>query len=607
MDELNLVGAKLGNYLLQRVLGRGQMGVVYLALDEALLRPTAVKVLPLSSVDQDPKTALLAEARSVAKLNHPSVVQIYSVARQGNWRYIAMEYVEGASADVTVARHGPFSPARATAVILQLAGALDLAHSSGIIHRDVKPANILIKSDGTAKLSDFGMAISSMKASQAGVRAGTPHYFAPEVWRGEPSSVASDIYALGATYYHLLSGRPPFIASTIQELGMAHQQRDVPELAELPAAVAAVCMRLVRLCMAKHPDDRPASAQAVSWEARGALRDLEAGPASRPRSSSVPVTSAPAARPAASEAWRSAGFQQEPFSPQEEHGLRELRELPYHEAPFEGLLATLQERLTPGETIVLDGAAGSGRTTLARALLASRRAPGAYVDESGAPRADSLIERAARALGAVASATGGGSAALEGLLDALTSRSPDHQVPLIVVEGVRAHTRASDELARLVMAARSTRYFSVLVTGDAELAADLLGGHGAPDHRIELPALDVHQVRRYLEAWIAATRAAEAAPLHLTVDAWLLLALSADGNPAQLNALARRMLLAKGAGVLTSWDAWLSTSAPLRDADAPPPPRPAEWPTAKVLQLLNRGRRAAGLSERSPATPLALE
>jgi Protein kinase domain len=601
IDELNLVGAKLGNYLLQRVLGRGQMGVVYLALDEALLRPTAVKVLPLGSVEQDPKTALLAEARSVAKLNHPSVVQIYSVARQGAWRYIAMEYVEGASADVLVARHGPFSPARATAVILQLAGALDLAHSSGIIHRDVKPGNILIKSDGTAKLSDFGMAISSMNASQAGVRAGTPHYFAPEVWRGEPASVASDIYALGATYYHLLSGRPPFTASTIPELGMAHQQRDVPELPELPAAVAAVCMRLVRLCMAKHPDERPASAQAVSWEARGALRDLEAGPALRPRSISAPLTrSAPAARPVASEAWRSAGFHQEPFSPQE--GLRDLRELPYREAPFEGLLATLQERLTPGETIVLDGAAGSGRTTLARALLASRRAPGAYLDTTGAPHDDSLIERAARALGAVASATGGGSASLEGLLDALTSRSPD-QVPLIVVEGVLAHTRASDELARMVLAARSTRYFSLLVTGDAELAAELLGVAGGADHRIELPALDVHQVRRYLEAWIAATRAAEAAPLHLTVDARLLLALSSDGNPARLNALARRMLLAKGAGVLTSWEAWLSTSAPLRDADAPPPPRPAEWPTAKVLQLLNRGRRAAGLPERAPATP----
>ena len=159
-DTLNLAGVKLGNYRLVRMLGRGNMGAVYLATDEALLRPTAVKVLTWSPSEHDPEAWFLEEARSVAKLNHPSVIQIYSVARHGPHCYIAMEYVEGVSADVMVSRKGAFSAERATEVILQLAAALELAHASGIIHRDVKPGNILIKADGTAKLGDFGMAVS---------------------------------------------------------------------------------------------------------------------------------------------------------------------------------------------------------------------------------------------------------------------------------------------------------------------------------------------------------------------------------------------------------------------------------------------------------------
>src|SRR4029078_2498517 len=115
---------------------------------------------------------------------------------------------EGVAADALVQSDGPFSAERATEVILQLAAALELAHESGIIHRDVKPGNILIKSDGTAKLGDFGMAVSAMRPDAWTVRAGTPHYFAPEIWRGEPASVSTDLYALGATYYYLLTGRP---------------------------------------------------------------------------------------------------------------------------------------------------------------------------------------------------------------------------------------------------------------------------------------------------------------------------------------------------------------------------------------------------------------
>src|SRR5258705_2594695 len=186
-----------------------------------------------------------------------------------------MEYVGGVAADAMVQPAGPFSAERATEVILQLAAALELAHASGIIHRDVKPGNILIKADGTAKLGDFGMAVSTQRTTRHEIRAGTPHYFAPEIWRGEPATIATDLYALGATYYYLLTGRPPLDRPTIAGLSAAHQRQEIVDPPELAPDIAAVCMPLVRGCMAKSPTERLESARAVAWEARGVLRELE--------------------------------------------------------------------------------------------------------------------------------------------------------------------------------------------------------------------------------------------------------------------------------------------------------------------------------------------
>jgi hypothetical protein len=588
--ETNLVGVKLGNYLLQRVIGRGHTGVVYLAIDEALLRPTAVKVLTHTPADYDPKTWFLSEARNVARLNHSSVVQIYSVARHGGHRYIAMEYVDGASADVVVARQGPFSPERATAVILQVANALELAHNAGIIHRDVKPANILIKSDGTAKLGDFGMAISAVRASQETARAGTPHYFAPEIWRGEPSSVASDLYALGATYYHLLSGRPPFMAPTLAELMTVHQQHEIPPLT-LPPAVAAACMRLVQRCMARSPADRPRSAQEVAWEARGILRDLESiargeVPARRSRSREMRAFTLPPA----DATWQAAGFQHEPF------GALDGGEPPYRGAPFDGAKRRLLARLAGGGAVLLAGAGGSGRTTLARSALAAWAGPRALLTlDTFDERSDSLIERVARAFGAVASSAIGG-AAIEELLDLFGPAVAAGQGPLAVIDGVRPGSRAAAELAQLARAARHTRCFSLLVTGDAALAGPLLEDE-ADEATVELSPLPMSQVHRYLTAWLSSCRHPEAPPLVISVDAALLLGVSASGNLTQLNELARSAVLAHPAGVLTSWDAWRCTGEGPLEAEAARPV-PGQWPTAEVLTLLNHVRRVARLGER---------
>jgi serine/threonine protein kinase len=594
-DALNLAGAKLGNYRLLRVLGRGNMGVVYLATDEALLRPTAVKVLTWSPTEHDPEAWFLAEARSVARLNHPSVIQIYSVARHGPHRYIAMEYVEGVSADVMVSRKGPFSAERATEVILQLAAALELAHASDIIHRDVKPGNILIKADGTAKLGDFGMAVSTQRAPRHEVRAGTPHYFAPEIWRGEPATVATDLYALGATYYYLLTGRPPLDGSTIAGLSAAHQRQEVVAPPELAADVAAACMRVVRRCMAKSPAERFDSARAVAWETRGVLRELEspgliapAEPARR-RSDTTP----PPALRAPDAAWLARGFDFEPFTE------LDPSEPPYRGAPFDGLRRELGARIAAsGSTVIIAGAPGSGRTVLARSVLAANSGRGAYIDVGHAARPGSVIQRVARAFGAVASPASSSSPELEGLLEALASASPFAGAPLIVVDGVVAGTRAAADVSVLARAARSTRYFSVLVVGPGELSTEL-GGSIPANAVVTLPALTPLQISQYLDAWLRATRPQCSQPLVITIDAALIAGHRANGNLDQLNALARQMI-ERGGPVITSWDAWNASDDRHTNGVAEPPVRPTAWPTPEVLQLINHCRLAAGLAERCP-------
>ncbi|HMG22747.1 MAG TPA: serine/threonine-protein kinase [Kofleriaceae bacterium] len=590
-DALNLAGAKLGNYRLLRMLGRGNMGVVYLATDEALLRPTAVKVLTWSPHEHDPEAWFLAEARSVAKLNHPSVVQIYSVARHGPHRYIAMEYVEGVSADIMVSRKGPFSAERATEVILQLAAALELAHGSGIIHRDVKPGNILIKADGTAKLGDFGMAVSTQRPAGNDVRAGTPHYFAPEIWRGEPATIATDINALGATYYYLLTGRPPLDGSTIAGLSAAHQRQEVVAPPELAANVAAACMRVVRRCMAKSPGERFESARAAAWEARGVLRELEspglvAAPGEPRRR---PDTTPPTLREP-DEGWLARGFRFEPFTD------LDPSDPPYRGAPFDSLRRELGMRTAAsGTTVILAGAPGSGRSVLARSVLAASPGRGAYIDVGHAARPGSVVQRIARTFGAVASPNTTGSPELEGLLELLAAGSPATSVPLIVLDGVVAGTRATADASMLARAARSTRYFSLLVVGPAELSVEA-GGSIPAGEVITVPTLTPLQIGQYLDSWLRATRPPEAPTLIITVDAALIAGHRANGNLDQLNALARQMIVT-GSPVVTSWDAWTALDDHQAALDEPSV-RPAAWPTEDVLRLINHCRVAAGLAER---------
>lgn len=301
IDLTRLAGLKLGNYRLERLIGRGRMGVVYLANDEALLRPTAIKLLSWRTAEaqgQDPVRWFLGEARMVARINHPRVVQIYGAARQGEHTYIAMEYVVGRSAEAMV-EEGRLPPALATDIVVQAASALAAAHASGIVHRDVKPANLLVGAGGVTKLGDFGMALGTaeLAVGNAHIRVGTPYYTAPEIWAGGKASVASDIYALGATWFHLLTGRPPYPGDTVAAVEQAHLRAPIPDPRELVPSLPAACAAIIGRALAKDPADRQETAQAFFLQARRVLADL-AGSAGGAAEGDAHLDGAASGRPA---------------------------------------------------------------------------------------------------------------------------------------------------------------------------------------------------------------------------------------------------------------------------------------------------------------------
>jgi predicted Ser/Thr protein kinase len=259
-----VAGALLAHFRIDRLLGQGGMGQVYLATDLALDRPVALKVLP-PAVAHDPgrRQRLIREARAQARINHPNVCHIYFIGEQDEHLFFAMEYVEGRSLSELVA-NGPLPVDRALAIVRMAAEGLREADRRGFTHRDVKPSNLMIDHAGRVKIVDFGLVTDAPRAddddgdvAQTGV-AGTPLYMAPEQARGEPVDRRSDVYALGATLYHLIAGAPPFAGATAGELLALHSTADRPalprkgrELRRLPA-LDELCGRM----MAADPEHR---------------------------------------------------------------------------------------------------------------------------------------------------------------------------------------------------------------------------------------------------------------------------------------------------------------------------------------------------------------
>ena len=290
-----LLGRQLGSYKILGILGRGGMGAVYRAEDVALARQVAIKVLPseLCKDSSERFQRFLREARSAAKLNHPNVVTIYQFGVHDGRYFIVMELVEGSTLVDILQHHGPIDARRATNIIIQAARALGAAHAQGIIHRDVKPGNIMVtRGSGMVKVADFGLAkISSMagEITQAGDVVGTPLYMAPEQCRGEAADARSDLYSLCMTYYRLLTGVLPFEAENTHATMYKQIHEPLPDPRRfVPGIPEAVCAVLYR-GMAKDPNYRHQSAA----ELERALLTIDYGGTTS--SQAVPVQAQPVA------------------------------------------------------------------------------------------------------------------------------------------------------------------------------------------------------------------------------------------------------------------------------------------------------------------------
>jgi len=262
---------------LLQMIGRGAMGIVYRARQTSLNRTVALKILNRRLVRSEHYVKRFQrEARMAARIDHPNAIHVYDVGRHGRYWYLVMEYVAGESLDIIIEREGCLDEDRALELIEQIASALAQAHARGIIHRDLKPSNIIVDRNGNARLADLGLA-KQMRAvdellTRTGFTVGTPAYMSPEQCRGEEDDERSDIYALGATLYHLLSGRPPFAGGNdLQVMRRQVEEPLVPVHRHDPSISVAVSA-VVGKMMAKDKNDRYVSAEALLADLR-ALRE----------------------------------------------------------------------------------------------------------------------------------------------------------------------------------------------------------------------------------------------------------------------------------------------------------------------------------------------
>ncbi len=280
-----------GRYALERPLGHGAMSVVDLARDVELDREVAVKRLAENFArDDDLRARFQREARLAARLAHPNVVRVYDVGSDDDGRpFIAMEFVDGETLAELLARRGHLPPHEVAELGVQACRALAAAHEAGLVHRDVKPQNLILRRDGVLKLSDFGIAfgLEGTRLTVAGTVLGTAAYLAPEQARGEEVTAAADVYSLGAVLYELLTGRPPRTPATLAELAVTEP---IATPRDAPPELARIVMR----CLAA---DVLLAAAAVGALVAGGIAELVttggSKPAANPPSTTVAVVPHP--------------------------------------------------------------------------------------------------------------------------------------------------------------------------------------------------------------------------------------------------------------------------------------------------------------------------
>jgi eukaryotic-like serine/threonine-protein kinase len=286
MGTSNVETLAEGRYRVEGIIATGGMATAYRAHDEELDRHVAIKVLDAGLAgDDDFRRRFLREARTAARLAHPKVVQVYDAGEDG-LPYIVMELVEGESLAELLERRGRLPWEEAVGLGLQACAALGHAHEHGIVHRDVKPRNLLVREDGTLKITDFGIAraAETTELTQVGTILGTAAYLSPEQAAGEKVTAAADIYSLGAVLYETIAGRPPHEFDSFAELAAKHKEGPTP-LGEAAPGVPRRVEDAIMGCLARNPEYRPSSAQALAAELspEGATAPTAAFPHSRRR------------------------------------------------------------------------------------------------------------------------------------------------------------------------------------------------------------------------------------------------------------------------------------------------------------------------------------
>jgi len=261
-----LIGQQVNGFKIQDRLGTGGFGIVYRAFDMNLERSVAIKMLPadIAKAGKGVVERFLREARSAAKLSHPNIVTIHQICPYKNTYYIVMELIDDGALYEVLAKGKRLSPQEATRIVRAAAEGLAHAHKRGIIHRDVKPGNIMLTSDGQVKVSDFGLARDVLQGRDilgAGYSLGTPRYMAPEQALGHEPSAASDLYSLAATYYVLLTGRPAFDGTSDRDIMKKQVQKPVPDPRRYRPDLPPAAFRFFQKAMAKEPADRYAVAE----------------------------------------------------------------------------------------------------------------------------------------------------------------------------------------------------------------------------------------------------------------------------------------------------------------------------------------------------------
>ncbi|MBL8811048.1 MAG: serine/threonine protein kinase [Planctomycetaceae bacterium] len=281
LDQLLLPGQTLDIYQCQKMLGRGGMGVVYLARNTSLQRLCALKLLSPRKVSRefDYVKRFENEGRAAAALVHPNVVTTHAIGRVDEFHFLEMEYVSGGSLQTEVDNEGAIGPIRSTSMAVGIANGLSMAHRLGIVHRDLKPDNVLVTPGGVPKIVDFGLAKRVMGDDLPSSNlAGTPYFMAPELFEGEQASPASDVYALGVCYYLMLTGKFPFEGESVSALMKSILTAEYTSVRRVNEEIPLDVAECVAMLLNRDPRQRPkdgAAASQLLQAVLGSARDLD--------------------------------------------------------------------------------------------------------------------------------------------------------------------------------------------------------------------------------------------------------------------------------------------------------------------------------------------